>query len=54
MIKDSIRYRSTGGWRYQEFKGNSKTEQVLTESRRTQCFNCHTTQKDYIFSDLRE
>jgi len=54
MIKDSIKYRSTGGWGYEEFKGNSKTERVLTETRRTVCFNCHTRQKDYIFSDWRE
>jgi len=54
MIKDSIRYRSTGGWGYEEFKENSKTERVLTETRKTECFNCHTKQKDYIFSDWRE
>ena len=54
MVKDSVRFKSTGGWGYEEFKGNSKTERVLTETVRTQCFTCHTKQKDYIFSDLRE
>ena len=54
MIKDSIKYRSTGGWGYEEFKGNSKTERVLSETRRTECFNCHAKQKDYIFSDWGE
>jgi hypothetical protein len=54
MIKDSIKYRSTGGWGYEEFKGNSKTERVLTETVRTQCFNCHTSEKDHVFSNLRE
>ena len=54
MIKDSIRYSKTGGWGYEEFKGNSKTERVLTDTVRTQCFNCHTSQKDYVFSSLRE
>jgi hypothetical protein len=55
MIKDSIKYRSTGGWGFEEFKGDSKTERVLTEARRTDCFNCHQArQKDYIFSDWRE
>lgn len=54
MVKDSLRYPSTGGWGYEEFKGNSKTERVLTETVRTACFNCHTRQPDYIFSDLRE
>jgi hypothetical protein len=54
MIKDSTLYKSTGGWGYEEFKGNSKTERVLTETVRTQCFTCHTQQKDYIFSEWRE
>jgi hypothetical protein len=54
MIKDSIRYNSTGGWGYEEFKGSSKTERVLTETVRSTCFKCHTSQPDYIFSDLRE
>jgi hypothetical protein len=54
MIKDSLRYTSTGGWGYEEFKGSSKTERVLTETVRSACFKCHTTQPDYIFSDLRE
>jgi hypothetical protein len=54
MIKDSLRYTSTGGWGYEEFKGSSKTERVLTETVRTACFNCHTRQPDYIFSDLRD
>ena len=54
MIKDSTRYSSTGGWGYEEFKGDSKTERVLTETVKVRCFNCHAKQKDYVFSDWRE
>lgn len=54
MAKDSTQYISTGGWGYEEFKGNSQTERVLTEAIRTNCFNCHTQQKDFIFSDWRK
>jgi hypothetical protein len=54
MVKDSARYRSTGGWGYEEFKGNSKTERVLTEPVRAQCFKCHTSQKDFVFSEWKE
>ena len=54
MIKDSIKYSSTGGWGYEEFKGNSKTNRTLTEARRLQCINCHNQQKDHVFSELRE
>jgi hypothetical protein len=54
MMKDSLRYPTTGGWGYEEFKGSSKTERTLTEPVRTACFNCHTKQTDYIFSELRD
>jgi hypothetical protein len=54
MIKDSIKYGSTGGWGYEEFKGNSKTERILTEARRTECINCHNKQTDHVFSEWKE
>jgi hypothetical protein len=53
MIKDSIKFASTGGWGFEEFKGNSKTERILTIRAKTQCFNCHAKQPDYVFSELR-
>ena len=54
MIKDSLRFPATGGWGYEEFKGSSKTERMLTETVRTACFNCHAKQEDHIFSELRD
>lgn len=52
MIKDSAKFSATGGWGYEEFKGNSKIERVATQS----CFTCHakTEKTDYVFSRFRE
>ena len=52
MVKDSKRFSSTGGWGFEEFKGDSKTERTLTAAMITQCVNCHSTKSnnDYIFS----
>jgi len=54
MMKDSLRYTTTGGWGYEEFKSSSKTERMLTETVRTACYNCHKKQADHIFSELRD
>ena len=53
MIKDSIRFVGTGGWGYEEFKGDTR-QAVLTDQIRTQCFNCHSRQPDYVFSEFRK
>ena len=53
MMKDSINFASTGGWGYEEFKGDSKTERTLTVKAKTGCFNCHAHQQDYVFSEFR-
>jgi hypothetical protein len=54
MVKDSNRYDSTGGWGYQEFKGDTKEINIGNLERQT-CFNCHVRQKkmDYVFSKFR-
>jgi hypothetical protein len=54
MVKDSVKYSSTGGWGYQEFKGDSHTQRVLTPTLQTQCFVCHEVQPDYVFSEFRK
>jgi hypothetical protein len=53
MIKDSVKFASTGGWGYEEFSGDSK-KPVLTVQVKTQCFNCHAQQSDYVFSEFRK
>jgi len=57
MQKDSVRFVKTGGWGFEEFRGNSnKTEPALNETDKIGCFNCHVKQKqhDYVFSSFRE
>lgn len=40
MVKDSQRFASTGGWGFQRYVGDSKTE-LSTTLRPQQCFACH-------------
>ena len=54
MMKDSTKYSSTGGWGYDEFRGDSHTERTLSETVRLQCFNCHAKNEDYVFSMFRK
>mgnify|MGYP003396250568 CR=1 FL=1 len=55
MHKDSTKYKATGGWGFEGFAGNSKTER-LTKDGGTSCFGCHAPQKekDYVFSEYRD
>lgn len=56
MRKDSKRYSSTGGWGFEGFKGNSKTERAVGNNAATACYACHTQQKnqDFVFSQARD
>lgn len=54
MVKDSLKYAGTGGWGYEEFKGDSHTERLLTSAAKNQCFNCHAKQADFVFSEFRK
>ena len=55
MHKDSAKYASTGGWGFEGFAGNSKTERLVKDGGKS-CFGCHEAQKakDYVFSELRD
>lgn len=55
MHKDAKRYKATGGWGFEGFKGDSKTERAVGENAAKACFECHTAQKDkgYVFSAWR-
>jgi Cytochrome P460 len=44
MVKDSVRYGATGGWGFQRFVKDSKTELAATPAP-AQCFACHVTRK---------
>jgi hypothetical protein len=54
MIKDTHHYSETGGWRFERFIGNDKTQDVTRDSG-TACYQCHTNVKDhgFVFSQLR-
>ena len=55
MHKDSKRYKATGGWGFEGFKGDSKTKRAVGENAATTCFACHESQrdKDFVFSSTR-
>jgi hypothetical protein len=56
MVKDSARYSATGGWGFEGFKGDSKTDRAVGSNAKTACFACHEAQKetDFVFSKLRD
>ena len=51
MEKDRARFKATGGWGFEAFKGDSQTERLVTDAT-AQCFSCHQQQKDndFVFS----
>lgn len=55
MRKDAKAYKATGGWGFEGFKGDSKTERAVGKDAATACYGCHAPQKDrdYVFSALR-
>jgi Cytochrome P460 len=55
MHKDARKYQATGGWGFEGFKGDSKTERAVGQSAASACYECHTAQKnhDFVFSTFR-
>lgn len=56
MLKDSRKFAATGGWGFEGFAGNSKTERAVGAKAAEACFGCHAAQKnsDYVFSRYRD
>jgi hypothetical protein len=56
MVKDPARWPATGGWGFEGFAGDSRTERVVGANAKAACFDCHAPQQasDYTFSRLRE
>lgn len=56
MVRDSKRYAATGGWGFEEFRGDSETDRMIAAEAPTKCYACHTRQKDnnYVFSTYRK
>jgi hypothetical protein len=56
MAKDAKKWKDTGGWGFEGFKGDSKTDRAVGGNAKTACFGCHEPQKnrDYVFSAWRK
>ncbi len=52
MIKDSVKYKNTGGWGYARWKGMALTPHGEDASFANECFNCHKAveHNDYVFT----
>lgn len=55
MHKDESRYAATGGWGFEGFGGDSRTERAVGANAATACFECHTARRaaDFVFSAWR-
>jgi hypothetical protein len=56
MHKDARKYRATGGWGFEGFKGDSTSERAVGNNAAEACFQCHTSRKDadFVFSAMRK
>ncbi|CAG0932325.1 MAG: hypothetical protein EFKGCFLK_00909 [Rhodocyclaceae bacterium] len=56
MHRDVKRWKATGGWGFEGFKGDSKTERAVAGDAARACFECHAGLKDkaYVFSAYRK
>lgn len=55
MVKDSVRYRETGGWAYELFIEGATPRGASAEVKAA-CFACHSQRKDhdYVFTELKK
>lgn len=53
MIKDSSRYASTGGWRFERFWADDRATNAVQDGGAS-CFSCHSNAKahGFVFSQL--
>jgi len=58
MHKDSKRFAETGGWGFEEFRGDGRKDKdrAIGPNAKASCFDCHTSQKekDFVFSSFNE
>jgi cytochrome c553 len=55
MHRDATRFAATGGWGFEGFAGDSRTQRVVGANAATACFACHQAKRDrdYVFSAYR-
>jgi hypothetical protein len=51
MVKDRARFSSTGGWGFEQFRGDSHIDRMV-QTPATQCYSCHSSKsaRDSVFS----
>jgi hypothetical protein len=56
MRKDRKRFSETGGWGFEEFRGDSRTDRALDDGARRACYACHLEQasEGLLFSTFRQ
>jgi hypothetical protein len=56
MRKDRKRFSETGGWGFEEFRGDSRTDRALDDGARRACYACHLTQESrgLLYSTFRQ
>lgn len=55
MEKDRVRHADTGGWGFNAWAGDSRSETLVQDGGRS-CFACHAAEQaaDYVFSRWRD
>jgi hypothetical protein len=55
MVHDAQRFGDTGGWGFEGFAGDSRSERLVRDGGQS-CFACHAAQADrrYVFTRLRD
>lgn len=56
MEKDGARFAANGGWGFEGFAGDSRSERLVGDAAASACFACHQARaaQDYVFSALRD
>jgi len=57
MVRDSARFRDTGGWGFDEFVGDSRVDHAFEPSKAAAtCFTCHTQRREngYVFTTFTD
>lgn len=54
MVKDSVKYKDTGGWGFARFVGNELKPYGKDSGFVSECFGCHTpvAGNDYLFTKI--
>ena len=57
MVRDSARFRDTGGWGFDEFVGDSRVDHAFKPSQAAAtCFTCHAQRREngYVFTTFTD